>query len=87
MALHSSIFVDSRGVQLPECFIEIGCVTDCIRGRAFSEDCLHSEDFMGCTVKKAIVFMICNHKKNRIQTNSINLSKVQLPEICEFELS
>ena len=39
-------------MNLPDCFVEIGCVTDCIiiRGRAYSEGCQHSENFMGCTV-------------------------------------
>ena len=37
-------------MQLPDCFVEIGCVTDCIGGRAYSEGCQHSENFMGCTV-------------------------------------
>ena len=47
---HSSLFADSRVVNLPDCFIEISCVTDCIVVKAYSEGCRHSENFMGCTV-------------------------------------
>ena len=36
-------------MQLTDCFVEIGCVTDCIGGRAFSEGCQHSENCIGCT--------------------------------------